>query len=338
MKRKTMAIVDGEHGYAYYFMEHFNQQGDFPFEMIAFTGKDVFVEYTNKNKVDLLLISEKLMEMGLEDLVEGKVILLSEGNIPKAFKNYESVYKYQSSEALIREVLTIYGKETKNLDSVIFSGKSSFLMGVYSPLARVRKTSFALVAGQILAEEKSTLYVNLETYSGFEDIFQENYEHTFDELLYYAKDRDTSFIYRLKSMVYHLGKLDYIAPAKNPKDFFSMNYGEWKDFFELLQSQGNYRIIIIDFGEGLEDLFHLLGLCDAIYMPVKDDKISRGKILQFENLMRMWDGIPILEKIKKISLPKEGEEKDSACLIEELLWGEFGSYVREVLRKEEMHG
>lgn len=330
MKRKTMAIVDEEHGYAYYFMEYFNRQRSLPFEITAFTKKDVFIDYAEENKVSLLLISDKMMDKEIEAFVEGSIILLSEGESCKSFKAYENVYKYQSSERLIREILDIYARESKEESRLLSPLKKSYTIGVYSPIARVGKTAFSLVAGQILAEEKTALYINMEEYSGFESVFQKNYEHTFDELLYYVKDKDKSFIYKLKSMVYHVGKLDYIAPARNPADFFYMKGQDWKELFYLLQSEGDYGALIIDFGDGVDDLFELLGLCDIVYMPVREDEISQAKILQFENLLQMWAGDTMPEKIRKISLPK-AEKKLQA---EELLWSKFGQAVREILRKE----
>ena len=64
--------------------------------------------------------------------------------------------------------MACYGEE-KSLDPVTFPvlKKTMVIIGVFSPLGRCLKTSFALALGQILAKERAVLYLNLESYSGF---------------------------------------------------------------------------------------------------------------------------------------------------------------------------
>ncbi|MDQ9824849.1 hypothetical protein RFZ44_16190, partial [Acinetobacter sp. 163] len=55
--------------------------------------------------------------------------------------------------------------------------KTTEILGVYSPVGRCLKTSFALALGQILARERAVLYLNLEEYSGFEELIGKGFAH-----------------------------------------------------------------------------------------------------------------------------------------------------------------
>ena len=77
----------------------------------------------------------------------GKIIILSEGVHPPELDQYPSVYKYQSSSDVIREVMECYGAEKKTTPQYrVLKKRPQKLLGVFSPLGRCLKTSFALDA------------------------------------------------------------------------------------------------------------------------------------------------------------------------------------------------
>ncbi len=86
---------------------------------------------------------------------------------------YPSVYKYQATSDVVREVLACYGEEKSYLPAAFpVMKKTTEILGVYSPLSRCLKTSFALTLGQILAKKKAVLYLNLEPFAGFEELYK----------------------------------------------------------------------------------------------------------------------------------------------------------------------
>ena len=70
---------------------------------------------------------------------------------------YPAVYKYQSSEKVIREVMACYGVENGvDTSPALLPKKEMRIIGIYSPVGRTQKTSFALTMGQILAKERGS--------------------------------------------------------------------------------------------------------------------------------------------------------------------------------------
>ena len=84
------------------------------------------------------------------------------------------------------------------------AGRRSRITGVYSPIGRCGKTSFALTLGQVLAREEKVLYITLEEFSGLSALTGTVYTGGLSDLLYYYTQREYSSV-RLGSVTYNWG-------------------------------------------------------------------------------------------------------------------------------------
>jgi hypothetical protein len=168
-KKSVFAVCDTEMEYARNFMEYLNQKRNIPFEVHAFSSAEMFLEFAKNNETEILLISDKAMKEEIRRYPIRQIIILSEGVHSPVLDQYPAVYKYQSSEKVIREVMACYGVENGvDTSPALLPKKEMRIIGIYSPVGRTQKTSFALTMGQILAKERAVLYLNMESYSGFE--------------------------------------------------------------------------------------------------------------------------------------------------------------------------
>ena len=205
---------------------------------------------------------------------------------------------------------------------------------MYSPLGRVLKTSFALSMGQILAKEKAVLYLNLEEYSGFEQLLEQNFDHNLSDLIYYMKQRQRNLTHRISQMVQSVNNMDYIPPVVSPADIRNTQYQDWDFLLDELELRSSYEVVILDLGDGVDELYQILGRCNRVFMPVRDDAVSKAKIQQFENLLRLWDAVSVLEKIEKVKPPFHKCIGSGMQYMEQLVWSQLGDYVRNILRKD----
>lgn len=333
MKRSILAICDLEKTYAYHFMEYMNQKKSIPFEIQAFTSGELAAAYGKEHHIEILLISDKAMCSAIGELDVGQIIILSEGVHEPLLDQYPSVYKYQSSDAVIREVMACYGEGREAAPLSVAKRRTDFI-GVYSPIGRTLKTSFALTLGQVMARGRAVLYLNLEGYSGFEVLFSQVFAHNLSDLLYYVRQENSNLMSKLNSMVQSVNNLDYIPPVLSPMDIRSTSAKEWLRLLEEIDKNSVYETVILDFGDGVEDLYHLLDLCTRIYMPVVNDVVSQAKIRQFENVLTMWDLGQVLGKIEKIRPPYHSSFLEGENYVQQLMWSELGDYVRNLLRNE----
>ena len=304
-KKSVFAVCDTEMEYARNFMEYLNQKRNIPFEVHAFSSAEMFLEFAKNNETEILLISDKAMK---ED-------------------------KYQSSEKVIREVMACYGVENGvDTSPALLPKKEMRIIGIYSPVGRTQKTSFALTMGQILAKERAVLYLNMESYSGFERLLECSYDRGMSDILYYARQENQGIIYKLGGMVQSMQNLDYLPPAASPMDIQTAKYEEWKWLFQEIEKNSSYEVLILDLGDGVADLYQILDFCNEIYVPIRNDVISAAKMEQFENLLRRWDCQSVLDKMRKIHVPFHTANRTGKAYFEELVWSELGDYVRQILR------
>lgn len=333
MKKSILAICDVEKSYAYHFMEYINQKRSIPFEIQAFTNTGSLLEYASREEVDILLISDKAMCSQVKELSIENIVILSEGVHDPKLDQYPSVYKYQSSDQVIREVMACYGQEVLEAQPSA-AGRRMELIGVYSPLGRSLKTSFALALGQVLARNRAALYINMEEFSGFEALFQKNFKHTLSDLLYYIRQENSHVAYQLPSMVETVNNLDFVPPVATPVDIWGTSLEQWEQLLDALVRHSTYEVVVLDMGQGVQEWYRLLNRCRKVYMPVLSDFISQGKIMQFEKLLRMWKQEELLDKIQKVKPPFYGSLGDGAGYVEQLAWSQLGDYVKSLLQEE----
>ena len=335
-KKSIFAVCDTEIEYAYNFMEYLMQKKNIPFEVQVFTSPEVLMDFAGNHEIEILLISDKAMKEEIRSLPVRQIIILSEGVHSPDLDQYPAVYKYQSSDKVIREVMACYGVE--NEVAVSQSGvvkKEMRVIGVYSPIGRTQKTSFALTLGQILGREHAALYLNLESYSGFEQLLETHFDQSLSDILYYARQENSGIVYKIAGMVQTIQNLDFLPPVLFPMDIQTTKYEEWIWLFRQLEQNSNYEILILDLGDGVADLYQILDYCTEIYVPVRQDLMSMAKIEQFENALQMWDSLSVLGKMKKIRIPFYAAGKSGRDWLEGLVWSELGDYVRKVLRGED---
>lgn len=337
MKKQIFAVCDLEAEYARNFMDYLNQKKNIPFEIQAFTNVSSFVAYAKENPVELLLISAEAMCHEVGELDIGKIVILTEGSKPDELDRYADVYKYQASSDIVREVMACYGAEKAVLPAQMpVLKKTTELLGIYSPLGFCGQTSFALALAQILGREKSVLYLNMEEYSGFEELFEKEYPYTLSDLLYFVRQEQAGITVKMNSMIQSMGSMDFIPPVQSPEDIRGTRWQDWEHLLQEIVLHSSYEAVILDVGDGIEEVFQILDLCTRVYVPVRDDHISKCKMEQFEKLLRLRDYSQLLAGIEKVLLPILSQNTDNEFRIEELVWSELGDFVRELLETENL--
>lgn len=338
MKKNIFAVCDLEAEYAGNFMNYLNRKKNIPFEIQAFSNVKTLLEYAAQNHIELLLISSRAMCQEVQELGIGQIIILSEGMQVPELEHYPSVYKYQATADVVREVLACYGSEKAYLPAAFTAVKrSTEIIGVYSPISRCRKTSFALTLGQLLARERAVLYVNLESYSVLEELLNTTFTHTLSDLLYYIRQEVPNLTVRLNSMIRSFHGMDYIPSGQGPEDIAGTGFHEMERLLQEISLHTSYDTVILDIGEAIQDIFPLLDLCTRIYMPVLEDPISEKKLKLYEKLLKTSDFSQVFSKTQKLHLPFSLAQQNAEIYAEQLVFGELGMFVKELLSKEESY-
>ena len=76
----------------------------------------------------------------------------------------------------------------------------------------------------------------------------------------------------------------------------------------------------------------LLGICDVVYVPVKDDVVSTAKLEEWKTYLNRSGRSAVWEKLRFLKLPEPGPLPARESYLEQLLWGQLGDYVRQLLK------
>ena len=67
-------------------------------------------------------------------------------------------------------------------------------------------------------------------------------------------------ILKLNSMVQSVGQLDFVPPVQSPEDIRGTSWKDWEYLLQELILHGTYEAVVIDMGNGIEELFQMLDL------------------------------------------------------------------------------
>ena len=333
--KHILAVYDVDPVYAARFAEVVNQKEKIPFEVVAFSSIERLRAFTAEHPVKLLLLGEHVPAEEKESIRAEKVILLSDNGGKPVSPSVPCVYKYQSSDAIVRDVMTWYGESPGELPEV--SGRVlAKVLGVYSPVGRCLKTSFALTMGKLLAQEERVLYLNLEEFSGLSVLMKEEYKSDLSDLLYFYNGGSYNSL-RLSSVVHTMGELDYIPPVRYPEDLDQAGEEAIAGLIRAIAGESAYDTLVVDIGSGRRTALSVMKLCRVIYMPIREDPVSLAKLKELEQYFSQTGNGMLRERIKRLKLPYHGSFGRSDY-IDQLLWGELGDYVRQLLRGSSVGG
>lgn len=334
MRKSVLAVCDAEPMYVYNLMEYIHSKKGDEFDVQAFTGIKSLSDFTQERKVDMLLISDALMCSQVKELDIRKIMILSGGEQFCELSDYPAVYKYQAADSLVKELLDCYAQVKPPASEPLFRRKVE-VIGIYSPVKRTGKTSFALTLGQVLASSRAVLYINLEDYAGFDTLMGKTFSSDITDLMYFSGEGEKNLVCRIGGIVQCVNNLDYIPPAFSPYDLRSVKGEEWLKLIEELCLYGSYDVILLDLGEQVDKLPEILDRCGKIYMPVREDSLASAKVQQYEKVMLAQEREDLLGRTKKIKVPYHGSPGKKELYVEQLVWGELGDFVRRLIREED---
>lgn len=337
-----IAIFDSEADYALKLAEYFNVKSGLNYSVSVFTDYDSLTSYLNQNTVDVLLISENYSSYITNLHNVSNIFVLTEGNLDHVIQEYHSLYKYQPTDNILRDVMSCYASSTKGQQTSLTASPPAEIIGVYSPVKRCGKTSFSLAYGCLRGLTEHCLYINLEEYPGFSYYINENSVGDFSDLLYFYRQNPTNIDKKLISLCRNYHNISYIPPMQFSYDIKNM---EEQDFTGLIHSIGilnDFQVIILDISDSIKNVPALLDICTAIYMPTTKDIQSKHKIDDFFQNIQAVSKENIRDKTTILTLPDVPEDLflndmqmvSTSDFIEKLMYSEFGAYIRGFIQSK----
>ncbi len=324
MSGRSLVICDQEEGYAAAFAVFLMKKKEFAFQVQVCNDFAQVRAVMKEHPIDILLIGGNYPAGEYEELQADRLFILRETGGTEAGENV--IYKYQSGEAILSAIVCQCSKEDTARDIFFHTVKSRHIriIGVFSPVHRSGKTTYALRTGQELAVSENVLYLNMEIYGGIGGHFPKE-GHTLADALYYAKQESGSLGMRLTALVKHMGALDYLLPVRVSEDIKSVTLEEWTGLLHQIAEQSIYDVLILDIDEGLGDVYGILRMCTEIHVPAARDAAAKAKLSQMEEELHLLGYDDVKKKmVKKPNLA--GQVSSGAVGAGRRTQGESGKY------------
>lgn len=328
---KVVALCDPEEEYAQLMTEFLNKHKGLPWEIHTYTNvEDLLRE--EEELLQMLVVAESAYCQELRTLSPGHTVVLSESGIMK-WQDVSYVDKYQEAEEVLKYLLGLY-METANIG---FPGLRrncrTVFIGSFTPVRRCLQTSFSVTLSQMLAAKHPTLYLNFEYCAGIGELLPDMQTQDMADLLYFLNAERDKFRLRLRTMLRHMGGLDYIPPMKSGQNLLTVTAGEWMGLLQKLEELGEYEYIVLDLSESMQGLFEILRFCSKIFTITKEDRAAQSKLLQYEQVLKLCEYTDVIDKTRRLNLAHIRRLPEE---MEQLTRSDLAEPVRELLR--EMRG
>ena len=164
LKKGSLAVFDNDENYTESFLEYIEEKKGMPFEIQVFTKQESLLQYLESREPQLLLVASDVMCHEIEKVNREKIVILAGEEVSSSFSEYRTIYKYQSMENVIHQVIDYYIDITKDSIFVPVTKNKSEIIGIYSPVGNVGKTAVAWAMAQTLGADYTVLYINMQEY------------------------------------------------------------------------------------------------------------------------------------------------------------------------------
>lgn len=300
MNNRNLVICDREEGYAEAFALFLMKKKELAFQVQVCKGIEQVQAIMQEHPIDILLIGGTYPAAERRKLKAREIFLLTGSGKTEADSAEIVVYKYQSGEAILAEIIRRCSEHEDGDGLFIRTVKAGRvrIIGLFSPVHRSGETSYGLKLGQELAVSENVLYLNMEIYGGIGGYFPEE-GHTLADVLYYSRQESGNIGLILTTLVKHMGGLDYLLPVRVSEDVKAVEVREWISVIRQIAEQSIYDVIILDIDEGLREVYELLRVCTEIHVLTARDTMAKAKLLQMEEEMHLLGYDDLKKKIVK---------------------------------------
>lgn len=292
--------------YAERFAEYFCHNKNNCVDFRIFTMREKISEFTKKTKIDVLLTDRECVGDVESERNVGKIIVLSEGNYVMENEKYPVIFKYQSIEEIIKEVLAdIADDDSINVNNTSVIKNNTELIGVYSVSGGNITLDYGVDLAVKTGKIKKTLLVCLEQLNGLDGASwpenetkrrnsvsyeESSYVRGMSEVIYYLNKNGNKLALKLQSIICRKSGVDCIYPVEDYRDLQSLDKSGIGEFINVVSEQMEYEVVIFIIGYLSEAFMELMQRCDKLYFKAAQDGIERERQSAFENMLKR-DGL-----------------------------------------------
>lgn len=333
MGKILLAVCEMDDEYRGRFVTYLIERRINQFEVHAFSKVSHFREALSAQSFDVVLLGRGfedaeaiVRKLGIPQLKLCELAV--EGDAEDSL--CRQVFRYQPMGVLIHEIQAFAGmRDSGKQTSQRHYGRLE-VIGVYSPIQHEMQMAFSVVLADRLAESRKVLYINLIENSGFLEMFDLPAGYDMGDIILRLRNKQFLAETFLKCL-YELDKVHYIQPFHNLENLKDFSVQDYLELLKYLEESTDFEAVIFDFGEGMGQFSQKLQACQSIYCPVKAGYYYQCRTHEFLTYMQNCCPNIAEEQFHVMNLPFSAKQIRGGDVRKQLLWSEFGDYVRAYL-------
>lgn len=331
---RVLAILADESDYSLELASYLRTRDNFIFKPLLFNSISEIQEYKKENCLDMLLCPSGTEIRDLSQIE--KVCYLCE-NIDVYEKqhnknkgNIRYIFKYQSSEAIMRELIDCYSdnnKDDENSQADPDDGKR--LVCVYSPSGGCYSSTFALALAEYYSKGGNTLFISFDPFFIYPGETKNLTDRNLTDLMYYMEVTYAGVGSFVESLAVHKGTLDYVSGVSHWFDIADMSRKKVRILLDALSKYDKYRNIVFDLGRMGEASIEMLSGCKSVYLPLKNSGSCTRAVDEWKRQIRFANHNEIIEKTKELEVPYD-ELLEGEYNFDHLLKGHLGRFIEDM--------
>lgn len=264
----------------------------------------IFLEH---NKLDILLLGEKLYPLQERDYSNIRIVVLIEDKKTKNELSCQSINKYQSAEHIINDLISICPELKEGEDGGPVVNELEILT-----LYTLGSEGIGEIFSYLLAKEHTdvanVLFINLEPFNGLRETVTSDNHKGMSDMIYYVNEKVDNLKEKLVLTIKHKDKLDLISNITFSADLYDLTPEGMRILLNTIRDLEQYRYCIINTGFISPAVLELFNQSSKLYIIAgKDEFIYRRK----ENFVKQlnWGGFEeVLKKMNIVNLSHENKD------------------------------
>lgn len=325
---RILAILANEPEYARELSAYFGSRQDFIFKPVVFTDKDVLKRYDSENAIDVLLCEEQFFSEQ-DDFRAECICYLTDYSIAGEASDKPRIFKYQSSERIMNEIVEYYSMRRKYFQKPgVTEDPKRRLICVCSPIGGSWCSTYALALASYYSHGGRTLFLSFDPFFLLPDEENKNTARNITDVIYYLAADGSDPAGFIKSITGHRDRLEYLSGASHWFDIADMDCALMRKLLDALTSEDGFDNIVFDAGALGAASMELYAACRNIYVTRRQGQNSDAILKEWYRQLSFAGHRELKDKVCERQLPFD-EPLSRNCGFEVLLSDKLGNFIEE---------
>lgn len=265
-------------------------------EIISFSSSELFRNYFNGGRADVILVDEGFGIRADELADLGKAAYLCEDDAGTERGGVRTIAKYKKPDLIFRDILALYAENGSAGLAVTRKNRKGNMILVTGFSGGTGASTFAAaLAKRYASRGKKTLYLNLEVTGESSDFFSGTGNYSFEDVIFALKSQRTDVSLKMESAVRcDRSGVFYFEPCSTAMYMLELDS---QDIIKILDMTADYDCVIVDMNFRLSfDFMQIMGQMDRIILVEDGSEIANTKF------NRTMQAVNILEEQLNINV------------------------------------